>query len=377
MGALLAFITAAVHFPDLCSYKVILTWTACGLTSIVSGSLAKAQLVKVFNGGRAETRRYIVVGANQLGMELRHRAELLGSSHFFGYFDDRTPERLPEGCRGWVRGKQRDVRQFVREHGIDAVYITLPVATSDRMLRLIRELRDTTVSVYVVPLIMSLDTIQPRMMEIEGLPVVSLYDTPLHGTSAVSKRAMDVVCSIVALLVMWPLLLLIALGVKLSSPGPVLFKQRRYGLNGEKIRIYKFRSMRVCEDGSSIVQATRSDRRVTAFGRLLRRTSLDELPQIFNVLQGKMSLVGPRPHAVAHNEQYRQLIEGYMFRHKVRPGITGWAQVNGLRGETDTVERMRARVEYDLEYLRNWSLWMDLKIVLRTMRLMFGDPRAY
>ena len=169
----------------------------------------------------------------------------------------------------------------------------------------------------------------------------------------------------------------IAIAVKLNSPGPVLFRQRRYGLNGDEIYIYKFRSMRVCEDNDEVVQATRDDQRVTRVGRFLRRTSMDELPQIFNVLQGKMSIVGPRPHAVAHNEQYRRLISGYMIRHKVRPGITGWAQVNGLRGETDTVEKMRARIEYDIEYLSNWSLWLDIKIMLRTALIVLRDDHAY
>jgi putative colanic acid biosynthesis UDP-glucose lipid carrier transferase len=159
-------------------------------------------------------------------------------------------------------------------------------------------------------------------------------------------------------------MLAVALAVKISSPGPVLFKQRRYGLHGEEILVYKFRSMTVCEDGPVVVQAQKQDSRITAVGRFLRRTSLDELPQLFNVLEGKMSFVGPRPHAVAHNEFYRKLISGYMIRHKVRPGITGWAQVHGLRGETTTVEQMRLRVQYDLDYLRNWSLWLDFKILL-------------
>ena len=174
-----------------------------------------------------------------------------------------------------------------------------------------------------------------------------------------------------------PLLLFIAVGVKLSSPGPALFKQRRNGLDGEEITVYKFRSMTAQEDGETVQQATRSDPRVTRFGAFLRRSSLDELPQFFNVLQGRMSIVGPRPHAVAHNTLYRELIKAYMVRHKVKPGITGWAQVNGLRGETDTIEKMRARVEFDLEYLRNWSIGLDLQIIARTMRLMIFDRHAY
>ncbi len=181
-----------------------------------------------------------------------------------------------------------------------------------------------------------------------------------------------------ALLLTWPVMLAIAAGDQAVVARPVLFRQRRYGLNGEEILVYKFRSMTVCEDGAVVAQATRQrPARHARWARILRRTSLDELPQILNVLEGKMSFVGPRPHAVAHNEQYRKLISGYMIRHKVRPGITGWAQVNGLRGETDTVEKMRQRIEYDIDYLNNWSIWLDLRILAHTARLLFRDEEAY
>ena len=209
------------------------------------------------------------------------------------------------------------------------------------------------------------------------MPALSVCDTPFHGMDAVLKRVFDLILAGFAVVVGAPLIALLALGVKLTSRGPVLFRQRRYGLNGEEINIYKFRSMTVCEDGPQVSQAVRNDPRITPFGRFLRRTSLDELPQLFNVIEGKMSLVGPRPHAVAHNEQYRKLICGYMIRHKVRPGITGWAQVNGLRGETETVDKMSARVKFDIDYLNQWSLWMDIKILVRTVLLVLRDERAY
>jgi putative colanic acid biosynthesis UDP-glucose lipid carrier transferase len=179
------------------------------------------------------------------------------------------------------------------------------------------------------------------------------------------------------LMALAPLMLVIALAVWISSPGPVIFRQRRYGLYGEEIIVYKFRSMRVTEDGPVVKQATAHDARITKIGAFLRRTSLDELPQFINVLQGSMSIVGPRPHAVAHNEQYRKLIKGYMLRHKVKPGITGWAQVNGLRGETETLEKMEARIRYDLDYLRHWSLWLDLWIILRTVKVVMNRQNAY
>ena len=228
-----------------------------------------------------------------------------------------------------------------------------------------------------MPNLFAFDLVQPHCLEIHGIPALALCDTPIRGMPGLRKRAIDLIFGTLMLALTAPLMIGIAIALKLSSPGPVLFRQRRYGLNGDEIYIYKFRSMRVCEDNDEVVQATRDDQRVTRVGRFLRRTSMDELPQIFNVLEGKMSIVGPRPHAVAHNEQYRRLISGYMIRHKVRPGITGWAQVNGLRGETDTVEKMRARIEYDIEYLSNWSLWLDVKIMLRTALIILRDEHAY
>jgi len=225
--------------------------------------------------------------------------------------------------------------------------------------------------------VFGISIIQGRLQDMNGVPVVGICETPFTGTNELVKRISDIVIASVILVLISPLLVAIAIGVKLSSPGPVLFKQRRNGLDGHEIVVYKFRSMRTMEDGDVVPQATRNDPRVTRFGAFLRRTSFDELPQFFNVLAGTMSIVGPRPHAVTHNKEYRQIIKAYMVRHKVKPGITGWAQVNGQRGETDTVEKMRMRVEYDLEYLRNWSLGLDLKIIVSTIRVLFFDRQAY
>jgi putative colanic acid biosysnthesis UDP-glucose lipid carrier transferase len=279
------------------------------------------------------------------------------------------PEQLTGHCR--------DVADFVRSRGVSVVYIALPLCNVPRMSGLVNALRDTTASVYFVPDAFAFDLIQGRLVEINGMPALSVCDTPFHGMDAVLKRATDLVVAIVGLVIVSPLMLAIAAAIKLTSKGPVLFRQRRYGLNGEEILVYKFRSMMGCEDGPVVAQATRQDSRVTPLGAFLRRWSLDELPQIFNVLEGKMSFVGPRPHAVAHNEEYRKLINGYMLRHKVRPGITGWAQVNGLRGETATVDKMHRRVQYDLDYLKNWSLWLDLKIIARTVLTVARDRHAY
>jgi len=240
------------------------------------------------------------------------------------------------------------------------------MASQPRILKLLEELRDTTASIYFIPDIFVFDLIQARVDSIGDLPVVAVCESPFYGFNALVKRVSDFGLAALILAAISPLMAAIALGVKLSSSGPVLFKQRRYGLDGKRILLYKFRSMTVAEDGDVVSQATRNDQRVIRFGAFLRRTSLDELPQFINVLQGRMSIVGPRPHAVAHNEMYRKLIRGYMIRHKVKPGITGLAQVNGLRGETDTVDKMKARIDYDLAYLRNWSLALDVRIILKT-----------
>jgi putative colanic acid biosynthesis UDP-glucose lipid carrier transferase len=251
------------------------------------------------------------------------------------------------------------------------------MASQPRILRLLEDLRDTTASIYFVPDIFVSDLIQARVDSIGGLPVVAVCESPFYGFNGVVKRVSDIALASLILLLIAPLLLAIAVGVKLSSSGPILFKQRRYGLDGRKIVVYKFRSMTVAEDGDLVRQATRNDSRITRFGAFLRRTSLDELPQFINVLQGRMSVVGPRPHAVAHNEMYRKLIRGYMIRHKVRPGVTGLAQVNGFRGETETVEKMKGRIDMDLTYLRNWSLLLDLQIILRTVVVVLGRQNAY
>jgi len=238
-------------------------------------------------------------------------------------------------------------------------------------------LRDTTASVYFAPDIFLFDLIQARMDNIGSVPIVAVCETPFYGIAGLIKRLSDIVIALLILIMISPLMLAIAMAVKMESPGPALFKQRRYGLDGKEIIVYKFRSMTVCEDGGVIRQATKNDQRITRLGAFLRKSSLDELPQFINVLQGRMSVVGPRPHAVAHNELYRKLIKGYMVRHKVKPGITGWAQINGLRGETDTLDKMKARIEYDLAYLRNWSLRLDLTIILRTVMVVFRDRHAY
>ncbi|MBK1613304.1 undecaprenyl-phosphate glucose phosphotransferase [Rubrivivax gelatinosus] len=329
---------------------------------------------------RPQNRRHaLVVGAGPLGVKVstafRARGDI-GLS-FLGYFDDRIDERIDAEAAAQRLGGLADVARHVREHRVDEVYITLPLGSQPRIVALLEQLQGTTASLFYVPDVFGISIIQGRLMDMNGVPVVGICETPFTGSNMVAKRISDIVLASLILLLISPILLLLALGVKLSSPGPVIFRQRRNGLAGEEIEVYKFRSMRSMDNGAVIKQATKGDPRITPFGAFIRRTSLDELPQFVNVLQGRMSIVGPRPHAVAHNEQYREIIKAYMVRHKVKPGITGWAQVNGHRGETDTVEKMRARVEYDLEYLRNWSIGLDLQIIARTVKLVFFDRNAY
>jgi putative colanic acid biosynthesis UDP-glucose lipid carrier transferase len=278
---------------------------------------------------------------------------------------------------GLVLGRVEAAAEFVKAQRVEAVFIALPMAAQPQLLKLLDEIKDTTASVYFVPDIFITDLINARIDDINGMPVMAVCESPIVGLNALFKRLFDILIGSAALLVLAPLMALIALGIKMGSPGPVLFRQRRYGLDGRQIVVWKFRSMTVVEDGPVVRQATRDDARITPLGAFLRRTSLDELPQLFNVLIGTMSLVGPRPHAVAHNEEYRGLIKGYMVRHKVKPGITGWAQVNGLRGETDSVEKMRRRIEHDIEYLRRWTPGFDVLILFKTAIIVFQKTNAY
>jgi putative colanic acid biosynthesis UDP-glucose lipid carrier transferase len=293
-----------------------------------------------------------------------------------GFYDDR-PQQMELGERVPVKGDRLALIEAARSGQIDKVYLTLPLSREPLLNELIRELSDTTVSVYLIPDLFMFDLLHARSESINGLATISIFDTPMDGPNAVLKRIEDVVLASLILLLIAVPMLFIAVAVKLTSRGPVLFRQTRYGMDGRPIRVWKFRSMTVMEDGAAVTQASRNDCRITPLGAFLRRTSLDELPQFFNVLLGDMSVVGPRPHAVAHNEQYRRQVSRYMLRHKVKPGITGWAQVNGWRGETDTLEKMQKRIEFDLDYIENWSVWWDLKIVLLTLFKGFVHRNAY
>jgi Undecaprenyl-phosphate glucose phosphotransferase len=380
VAAMLVFLSVAFKLTKVFPREMMLAWFLVTPIALLLVDSLGVLIAKWLATERSVAQRYIIIGANDVGLELARRiAQSHGGGKFCGFFDYRNAERLTEARHAAVTANcsARDFADFVRSNAITRVYLALPISTAPRIEQLLKELGDTTASIYFVPNIFAFDLVQPRCVEINGMPVFSICDSPLYGMNGFWKRGFDIMLAAFVLLLFWPALLGVALAIKLSSPGPVLFKQRRYGLNGEEILVYKFRSMTVCEDGPVVAQASRQDNRVTRLGAFLRRRSLDELPQILNVIEGKMSFVGPRPHAVAHNEEYRKLIKGYMIRHKVRPGITGWAQINGLRGETSTVEKMQRRVQYDLDYLKNWSLALDLKIIAKTALTVFQDRNAY
>ena len=373
---LIGFLTGYVN---VFSKSVIGYWLWLAPFSQVLAHLALRRVAPQLLRLQGPLPRAVIVGMNTQGEALAR--QITGSDYagiqLLGFIDDRGDERCVKQAQFKLIGKIDQLPEFVKRNRIQFIYLSLPMTSRPRILQVLDGLKDTTASIYFVPDMFITDLIQGRSDAVCGVTVISVCDTPFRGYSGFLKRSSDIFLSLLILLLISPLMLLIAILIKLDSPGPVFFKQRRYGLDGEEIVVYKFRSMVVTEDGAEIAQAKKNDTRITRLGAFLRRSSLDELPQFVNVLQGRMSVVGPRPHAVAHNELYRTLIKGYMVRHKVRPGITGWAQVNGQRGETDTLDKMQARIDFDLDYLRNWALQLDFYIILKTIRLVFKDSAAY
>ncbi len=294
-----------------------------------------------------------------------------------GFFEDRMPERISKKHNINLQGTIDDAVERAKNGEIDVLFIALPLKAEKRIADVLARLGDSTVDIHFIPNFFLSNLIHARLDHIGDIDTLSLFESPYLGGQQLIKRTEDFVLGLIILLLISPLLLLISIAIKLTSKGPVLFKQDRYGLAGHKIKVWKFRSMKVIENGDIVTQATKNDTRITPLGRFLRRTSLDELPQFFNVITGSMSIVGPRPHAVAHNEEYRKKIEFYMIRHKVKPGITGWAQINGWRGETDTLLKMEKRIEFDLQYLKYWSLWFDIKIIFLTIFKGFSSKNAY
>ncbi len=385
IASIVLLIGMLTGFSALFSRKAIILWLwltpVCQITVVFLLRFSAPWLLKL----QGQNKKAIVVGINEQGLIL---AESLMHNHYnnttcVGFFEDRSAERLPSPLNFPILGKFDDIAEYVKQQYIDIIYLnvlylSLPSASQPRVTKLLDDLKDTTASIYILPDVFLTDIIQGRIGHVGGIPVMSVCETPIVGVDSMIKRLTDVALSLLILILISPLLLCIAIGVKLSSPGPVIFKQRRYGLDGKEISVHKFRSMTICDYDGEVIQATKADTRITSFGAFLRKTSLDELPQFFNVIQGRMSIVGPRPHAVGHNEMYRKLIKGYMVRHKVKPGITGWAQVNGFRGETETLDKMQTRIDYDIDYLRHWSARLDIYIMLKTLWVIIkGQDSAY
>ena len=361
------------HFP---SY-VLSTWFLVSFLSCFTWRILKHQWSVVRSKLGINLRKMAILGATSTGADLYHEishCDELGFD-FVGFFDDRKTDRLPKGLT--VISDISKCIHDAKNGDIDVLFIALPISAEKRIAEIINLLSDTTVDVYVVPAFMLSDVMHGRLTHIGQIDALSIFESPYLGSKILLKRFEDIVVSLIAIILLSPVYILIAITLKLTSPGPVLFKQSRYGLRGETISVLKFRSMTVMESDGKVKQATREDKRVTAFGAFLRRNSLDELPQFFNVLMGDMSVVGPRPHAVSHNEEYRKLIQFYMLRHHVKPGITGWAQVSGWRGETDTLDKMQKRVEFDLYYILQWSIWFDLKILMLTILTCLKNANTY
>jgi putative colanic acid biosynthesis UDP-glucose lipid carrier transferase len=376
---ILLFLGYSTKTSDIFSRRVLLPWVVSVPLLLYLVHLSIWNLLRRLRASGRNIRSAVIAGVGDVSQHLAtqiHQSPYLGI-RLLGFFDDLPSHHLQNLKAQPLLGSLEELPEYVRNQRIDVVYIALSTKDEHVIAKLISGLQDTTACVYFAPDILMFSLMQARSYEINGIPLIAVWEIPFSNLQYAVKRTTDIVVASLILALISPLLALIAIGVRFSSPGPILFKQRRYGLNGQEIIVYKFRSMKVMEDGSTITQAKRNDSRVTKIGAFLRRTSLDELPQFINVLQGRMSIVGPRPHAVAHNELYRKQISGYMLRHKVKPGITGWAQVHGLRGETDTLDKMKLRVEYDLDYLKNWSLALDLQIILRTAFVFFESNNAY
>ncbi len=360
---------------------VIGVWFVSAPFVLVSWRLMVRSVLAHLRSKNYNTRSVVIVGTGDAGNRIGRVIEETPSfgMNVKGYFDNRKSEdnRIVKDLVAPRLGDFDDLIRRAKDGEFDLVYIALALKGENQISKLILALSDTNASVHLVPDFFVYDLLHSRWINLGSVPTISVYESPFAGVYGWLKRIEDIVLSSFILIFIAIPMLFIAVGVKLSSSGPILFKQYRYGIDGKAINVWKFRSMKVCDNGDKVVQAKKGDARITPFGGFLRRTSLDELPQFINVLAGEMSIVGPRPHAVAHNEEYRKIISGYMLRHKVKPGITGWAQINGWRGETDTVDKMEKRIEHDLNYIRNWSLWWDLKIVFRTVFSGFVGKNAY
>jgi putative colanic acid biosynthesis UDP-glucose lipid carrier transferase len=372
-----AYITQQTHLVEA---RWVLRWLLFSWVGLMFFRISLRLVLRFMRARGMNRRRLVLVVAGDLGVKVGERLQAMPWTglEVVGYFDDRAPERLPDVGQLPLLGRISELGEFVQRERVDQVWLAFPFRAESRVKQVLHELRHCTADIRLVPDIFQFRLLNHSMSEVGGIPVLNLTASPMVGFDQFAKEIEDRLLAFIILLAISPLMLLIAISVKLTSAGPVFFKQRRHGWDGEPIEVWKFRSMLMHEDTPGrITQATRNDPRVTRLGAFLRRSSLDELPQFLNVLQGNMSIVGPRPHAIEHNEQFKESVNRYMLRHKVKPGITGWAQVNGYRGETDTLEKMQKRVELDLFYIENWSIWFDLRIIFKTLLGGFLGKNAY
>jgi putative colanic acid biosynthesis UDP-glucose lipid carrier transferase len=371
-----------VFETDIYYATLMQTWLVVVPIQLIAWHAVVRVMLSYFRSKGHNSRQVAIVGATPLGNRLRQAFQNMDWSglKFVGYYDDRADvsgDRRLDGEGVNIVGGTEQLISDCKSGAVDTVYITISMSAEKRIKTLTEKLADSTASVYFVPDLFTFNLLNSRWVDYQGITAVSIYETPFAGLDSLLKRIEDIVLSTIILTLITPIMLIIALTIKLTSPGPVLFKQTRYGADGDEIKVWKFRSMTTQDNGEHIQQATKGDPRITPFGAFMRKTSLDELPQFFNALSGSMSIVGPRPHAVAHNEEYREKIQGYMLRHKVKPGITGLAQINGFRGETDTLDKMEGRVHYDLKYIQTWSIGLDLKIIFLTIFKGFVNKNAY
>jgi len=370
--------TVAFKLSDDFSRLWWATWFALTVVSTAVLRVGVRTLADRLRARGVDRRTAVIVGG---GRDARRLADQLSAQPWLGlqvrgWFAPSTSRQRLDGLP--LLGSVDALEHYVRRLHIDQVWIALPMSAESEIKDVLHRLRHSTADIKLVPDLFGMQMLNHSVEQMAGVPIINLRSSPLRGDAYVLKAVEDHVLAFLILLLISPLMLAIALGVKLSSPGPVFFRQRRHGLNGRAIKVLKFRSMRVhAEASGKVTQARKGDPRVTPFGAFLRRTSLDELPQFINVLMGDMSIVGPRPHAIAHNHEFMDQVDDYMQRHRVKPGITGWAQVNGLRGETDTLDKMARRVEHDLYYLQNWSLAFDLRIIVMTVFKGFIGRNAY
>lgn len=366
----LAFVTKT---SELFSREVLLSWSLLGVIIQTASFLPLHMLARRYHQEQQAQRTSLIIGTGDLAQELADKLVRERNQPMLGLVSaDDEPQ--PDDGLYPIIGNVAHLRELIATLKIRCLYLALPLSSAQQIESLYIDLLDANVDVIWMPDLNSMMLLNHSVSEIGGLPAIHLNESPLtaYPTGALTKAFMDRSLALFGIILLSPLLIGIAIAVKLSSPGPVLFKQLRHGWNGQVIKVWKFRSMRQHQD-TRVRQATRDDPRITRVGRFIRRTSIDELPQLFNVLQGRMSLVGPRPHAVAHNDYYTGKIAAYMARHRIKPGITGLAQISGLRGETDTLDKMEKRVECDIAYINNWSLWLDIKILIKTPFSLLGN----